>query len=78
LATATLVDCIVYDRHKIYPVSSLLNGYYGVDDVCISVPTVIGNKGILRTLELKMVQEEQDAFRNSAKILKDIIKSLKM
>jgi L-lactate dehydrogenase len=79
LATATLVDCIVYDRHKIYPVSTLINGYCEVDDVCISVPTIIGSEGILKIVELNdMTTSEQRAFHDSAKILKELIGSLKL
>ena len=78
LATVTLVASIVYDSRRIYPVSTLVNGYCGVDDICISVPAIIGGEGILRILELEMTTVEQKSFRNSAEILQKIIASLRL
>ena len=78
LATSTLVECIVYDKRKIYPVSTLVDRECGVEDVCISIPCVIGRKGIVHRLELDMNDEEKEAFKNSAGLLKDIISSLEI
>ena len=76
LATATLVECIIYDKHKIYPVSTFVNDYYGMQDLCISVPAIIGRKGVDRILHIELNEDEQKAFQHSAKIIKDIISSL--
>lgn len=78
LATNTLVECIVKDERKIYPVSTLVDGYCGIKNICLSIPAIIGREGILRTLELEMRKEEQKAFKDSARILKDIINSLEL
>jgi len=77
LATATIVECIVKDERKIYPVSTLVNNNYGVADLCISVPCVIGREGVGRIIELELSAEEQKAFQGSAKVLQEITTSLK-
>ncbi|MBU0686916.1 MAG: L-lactate dehydrogenase [Candidatus Margulisbacteria bacterium] len=77
LSTTTLVECIVKDLKKIYPVSTLVNDYYGVSDLCISVPTIIGSGGAERVIDLELDENEIKKFQDSAKILKDITTSLK-
>ena len=78
LATTTLVSSIVYNSRRVYPISTLVSGYCGVNDVCISVPAIIGSEGVLRTLDLDMNENEQESFRNSAKILQEVIASLQL
>ncbi|MDP3971020.1 MAG: L-lactate dehydrogenase [bacterium] len=81
LAIATcvtqLVRAILNDTHEIFPVSSVLNGEYGVKDVSISTPTILGRKGIIRELELPMNKEEKAAFKKSITVLKKAIKFVK-
>ena len=48
----TLVHAVALDQKRILPVSSLVNGTYGVRDVCLSVPTVVGRKGAEAQLEI--------------------------
>jgi len=76
LATTTLLAAIMEDSGKILPVSTLLEGYLGIEDVCLSVPAVIGREGILKTLELEFSQEEREAFHRSATKLKKVIQSI--
>lgn len=74
LATTTLLEAVAKDSGRILPVSTLLEGYLGVEEVCLSVPAVIGRKGILKTLELDFSPEEQEALRRSAEKMKAIIR----
>lgn len=75
-ATIMLVEAIADDTHVVLPVSTLINGYLGVKDVCLSVPCVIGRAGVIRMLPVDLDTEEADAFRNSARILQTAIASV--
>ncbi|MEN3185604.1 MAG: L-lactate dehydrogenase [Atribacterota bacterium] len=73
LAVTTLLEAVLKDSGRILPVSTLLEGYLGIEDVCLSVPAVIGRAGILKTLELDFSSQEQDALKRSAEKMKAAI-----
>lgn len=70
-AIATLVHSIALDQRKVLPVSSLQSGAYGITDVCLSVPTAVGQEGVLRHVELDLWPREVQGLRNSAKVLRE-------
>ncbi|RCS48244.1 lactate dehydrogenase [Bremerella cremea] len=76
LATMTIVDSIVYDLRHTMPVSVLIDGFLDVDEVCLSLPAVIGRQGVTRVLHPLLSDEEQAAFRHSADAVKSCIASL--
>ena len=53
------------------PVSSIVRGPYGIRDVSISVPTVVGRTGVIQQIELELWPKERAALEASAKALKD-------
>ncbi len=67
VAIREVIDCIALDRRRILPVSSLLNGTYGIRGVCLSVPTVLGRKGVVNHLELELWPKEVQGIQASAK-----------
>jgi L-lactate dehydrogenase len=71
VAIREVIDCIALDRRRILPVSSLVRGPYGIRDVCISVPTVVGRGGIVQHIELELWPKERQALETSAKALQD-------
>lgn len=73
LVISTLAGIIIDDRRSIEPVSSLLNGEYGLHDVCLSVPTLIGRDGVSRLIRLNLEERELEALHKSASVLKDVI-----
>jgi L-lactate dehydrogenase len=75
-ATIMLVEAIAGDTHVVLPVSTLIDGYLGVKDVCLSVPCVVGRVGVVRMLPVDLDEEEANAFRNSAQILRSAISSV--
>jgi len=78
---ATLVENIVKDKREILPVSAYLQGEYGVKDVCIGVPAIIGRNGIERIIELDLNEEEKSRFNTSVNTIRkaiDEILSLKI
>jgi L-lactate dehydrogenase len=76
LGLTRIVESIIRDENAIFTVSSLLHDYYGVDDVCISVPTIVNRNGIREVLKLPLTEEETTNLLNSASTLKSIMKSL--
>lgn len=56
--------------------SVLLNGEYGIDDVCLSIPVVLGSEGIVSTLTPKLTDEEATLLQNSAEAMKSVIKQV--
>lgn len=68
-----LVDAVLRDTKRVYPVSVPLTGQYGYKNVAISVPCVIGRNGVEKILEVPLSKEEQKLMAKSVKILKDFI-----
>jgi L-lactate dehydrogenase len=60
----------------VLPVSSLLTDYRGISDVCISVPTVVGHRGIERLLPVPMNAVEEAGLRASADSIRNVIRTL--
>ena len=77
-AIAALVHAIVLDQRRVLPVSSLQTGTYGLSDVCLSVPTVVGHKGIIKHLEMELWSREQQELKNSANILKKTLSQVQL
>jgi L-lactate dehydrogenase len=73
LSIREVVHAIALDSRRILPVSTLQNGCYGVRDVCLSVPTVVGCGGAREQIELPLSAKEKLGIQNSARVLRDII-----
>ncbi len=69
LAVSRIVECIVRDEHSVLTVSTLLEGQYDINDVCLSVPAVVTAHGVNKLLELTLSAEELAALQQSAKTL---------
>ncbi len=55
------------------PVSSLQQGLYGIRDVCLSVPTIVGCGGVRQQIELSLTPKERMAMQQSARVLRETI-----
>lgn len=73
LSIADVVHCIALDQQRILPVSSLMNGAYGLRDVAISVPTAVGRTGVLGHVEIELWPKEKTGLQNSARVLRETI-----
>jgi L-lactate dehydrogenase len=78
LGLTRIVESIVRDENTILTVSSLLQDYYGLSDVCLSVPTIVNKSGISKTIKLPLEDTEIKLLQNSASVLKQVIQSLKI
>jgi len=70
------VESIIRDENAILTVSSLLQDYYGVSGVCLSVPSIVSKDGIVQTVKLPLEDVEIKMFKKSASIMKKLTRSL--
>ncbi len=75
-AVASMVDAVLSDRKRVMPLSAYLSGQYGINDLYIGVPAVLGANGVEKILELNLTGEEMELLRKSAGIYKDQLKVL--
>ena len=75
-SAATMVESIVQDRKRIFPVAAYVSGEYGLKDVFVGVPVKLGSKGIEEIIELKLAPEELEALHKSAEVVKKNIAKL--
>lgn len=75
IAESVLRICraLVRDENTIMPVSVLANGEYGIEDVCIGLPSIIGYGGVKRVLEIPLDRTERALLKKSADALKEVI-----
>ncbi|HEV3143140.1 MAG TPA: lactate/malate dehydrogenase family protein [Gemmataceae bacterium] len=73
VAIRDVVHAIAQDYREVLPVSSLQMGKYGLRDVCLSVPTVVGCGGVREQIELPLIQKERLGLQNSAQVLRETI-----
>ena len=65
-AVSSLVQSIACDQHKMFPCSALLEGEYGMSDLCIGVPVILGKNGIEKIVEIDLNDEEKSKLAESA------------
>jgi len=70
---ADVIHTIALDQRRILPISSLQNGAYGLSDVAISVPTVVGRNGAMSHVEVELWPKELAALQRSGQVLRDTI-----
>jgi L-lactate dehydrogenase len=73
LSIAEVIHAVALDRKRILPVSSLVSGTYGIRDVCLSVPTVVGRGGVEAQLEIDLWPKEVSALQHSGQVLRETI-----
>src|SRR3989339_122322 len=75
-AAAQMVEAIIKDSRRIFPVCASLNGEYGLEDIYLGVPVVLGKKGIEKIIELDLLPDEKELLYQSAKSVKEIMVAL--
>ncbi|MBL6883410.1 malate dehydrogenase [Euryarchaeota archaeon] len=69
-AAAVMAESVLNDRKRMLPCSALLNGEYGLNDVYIGVPVILGKNGVERIIELNLEKHELDSLQGSANFYK--------
>lgn len=75
-SAAQMVEAIVDDQHRIFPVSAMLNGQYGMKDLYIGVPVKLNANGLEEIIELSLNEDEKKLFQKSAQEVKKVMKTL--
>src|SRR5438445_1333051 len=73
LSIREVVHALALDSRRVLPVSTLQQGLYGIRDVCLSVPTVVGCGGVRQQIELPLTQKERLGLMQSARVLRETI-----
>lgn len=71
-AVSSLVQAIACDQKKMFPCSVLLEGEYGMSDLCIGVPVILGKNGIEKIVEIQLSEEEKEMMKKSADAVRDV------
>jgi malate dehydrogenase len=72
-AAISMAESYLKDEKRVLPVAAHLNGPYGVEDLYVGVPAIIGEKGVERIVTLRLSEEERLAFDNSAASVRNLI-----
>ena len=75
-AVARMVESIVDDQRRVLPVCACLKGEYGLTDIYLGVPVILGKNGVEEIIELKLNDDERTLLNTSAKSVKDVMNVL--
>jgi L-lactate dehydrogenase len=76
LSIREVVHALALDSRRVLPVSSLIQGGYGISDVCLSVPTEVGCGGVRKQIELALSPKERLALQGSGRVLRETISTV--
>jgi len=77
-AVARIVRAILYDENHVFPLSVYADNHYGLKDIYLSLPAVIGRAGVKRILDIKLSAAEKKQLQRSAAIIKQTINNIKI
>ena len=75
-AAAQMVEAIVRNSRRVFPVCAMLNGEYGMKDIYLGVPVILGKNGIEKIVEVKLNEDERQLQEKSAGAVKSVMKVL--
>ena len=73
LAVRRIAEAIVRDEHSVLPVSSMVDGHYGISDLCLGLPCVLGRNGVENVLDIPLSEAETEKLRNSAEKMRNLL-----
>lgn len=76
IAIRDVIHSIALDQRRVLPVSSIQNGCYGIRDVALSTPTIVGRQGAEQHLEIELWPKEMQGLRNSGQVLRQTLKQV--
>ena len=71
-----ICECIMRDEKSILPISSMMHGEYGISDICLSMPTVVGREGVETRVPIQLNEQEESALSASAEQLSKVAAQL--
>ena len=66
----------ISNEHSILPISSLISGHYGLEKICMSVPTIVGSTGVEKVLDIPLDETEQQLLMRSAEALQEVLRQV--
>ena len=78
MSVKRICEAIIRDEKYILPVSCMMHGEYGISDVVLSMPSIVGRDGVERQVPLTISTEEQCKLQESAETLKKILTDLEL
>ena len=78
LSVRRICECILRDTDSVMTVSAMIHNQYGINDVCLSLPFVVGAQGIRRAVVPPLTKDEEDLLHKSADALKQVISQLEI
>ena len=75
-AVIQMVESMLKGKNRIVPASVMLEGEYGLDNVCVGVPVKLGSNGIEEIIQLNLTHEERDALHASATVYQESLEEL--
>ena len=72
-----MLESYIFDQRKILPCSAYLQGEYGVSDLFVGVPVIIGRKGIEEIIELDLTDDIYEEFNKSVNSVDNLVKKCK-
>ncbi|WP_300345941.1 L-lactate dehydrogenase [uncultured Oscillibacter sp.] len=78
MAVGRIAEAIVKDERAVLPVSAVLDGQYGMNGLALSLPSIVGRKGLQEILEMPLSSGERAALSTSAEQMREAIESLKL
>ncbi|MFW5837020.1 MAG: L-lactate dehydrogenase [Desulfovibrionaceae bacterium] len=76
LAMTSIVETVLKNQHSVHTVSTLMEGEYGIKDVCLSLPCVLGRGGVQKVISTSLAGEEKKALQHSASVLRETLDSI--
>jgi L-lactate dehydrogenase len=77
LSLVRISGAILRNENSVLTVSTLLQGEYGIRDVCLSVPCIVGENGVVRIIDAQLAPEEQEALNRSAEAIAQTLATAK-
>lgn len=76
MSVRRICECIVRDEKSILPISTMMHGDFGIEDVCLSMPTILSAEGVETHIPIELSEKEHTSLKKSADTLKNIIAGL--
>jgi len=76
LAVTNILEALLHDEQRVLPLSGLLNGFRGLEDVCLSLPRIVGRGGIEAPLPIPMTVDEESGLRESGDRIRSVVRGL--
>lgn len=76
VSAGRIIEAVLRDEHRVLPVSTMVDGHLGIEDVCLSIPSVVGASGIERQLHVPMTEAEVAGLQASAEEIRRVARDL--